>query len=294
MEQNTIEKLNIDKTKIQFTKMQATGNDFIIMDSVPEGVELRTLMRRICERHFGVGADGGMIVVPHGNAPVEMIFNNQDGSEASMCGNGLRCFALYVHEKGIVKKDKFKVNTPAGMYTVEVTKRDGLQTNDIQNIINIDMGYPESTEQDSQDFIHSIKSKHSEEELSSYGELFGFVQMGVPHAIILVDNINDDILTDKGRSLDKSSSFFRGTNVNFVQIDDENFIKIWTWERGAGHTLSCGTGACACVWALHEAGKISNDVVVQVPGGILNVSIGEDGVTLSGSTSFVASGEFYI
>ncbi len=118
--------------------------------------------------------------------------------------------------------------------------------------------------------------------------------MGVPHAIILVDDINDDILTEKGRMLEKNSPFFKGTNINFVTIDDKDFIKIWTWERGAGHTLSCGTGACACVWALHESGKVSDDVVVQVPGGVLNVSISDRGVSLSGSALFVAKGEFFI
>ncbi len=284
----------IDKIRVSFTKMQATGNDFIIFEKVPENIELRTLMRRVCDRHFGIGADGAMVVIEHDDEPIEMLFYNQDGSEANMCGNGLRCFVLYVYQKGIVKENRFKVNTPAGIYNVEIIQKDGLRTNEIQHIINIDMGYPDSTQEDSQSFLQNIKAKHSEQELAQYGDIFGFVHMGVPHAIILVDTINDDVLKDKGRMLEKNSPFFRGTNINFVQIDDKDFIKIWTWERGVGHTLSCGTGACACVWGLYEGKKVNNDVVVQVPGGVLNVNISSKGVLLSGSALFVASGEFYI
>ncbi len=153
---------DIAKIKIPFTKMQATGNDFIIFEDIPENVEVRTLMRRACDRHFGIGADGGMVVIKHDNAPVEMLFYNQDGSEANMCGNGLRCFVLYVYHKGIVIDNKFKVNTPAGIYDVEITQRDGLQTNEIQHIINIGMGYPNSTKEESQEFIRDIQSKDSE------------------------------------------------------------------------------------------------------------------------------------
>ncbi len=279
---------------VEFTKMQATGNDFIIIENVPEGLYIRTLMKRVCDRHFGIGADGAMVLLKHGNNPIEMLFYNQDGSEANMCGNGLRCFALYAHTKGIVKDRKFTVQTPAGFYNVEVVEEYGLQTNDIQNIVHIDMGYPESTQEDSDSFVDDIMSKDGADEIKAAGELFGFVQMGVPHAIMIVDTMNDDVLKEKGRKLEKHSAFFKGTNINFVKIDSENFIHIWTWERGAGHTLSCGTGACACVWALYQQGKVGNDVTIVVPGGILKVKITDDGIHLSGSAVFIGTGEIFI
>ncbi len=262
--------MDFNRRRVEFTKMHATGNDFIIIENMPESLDLRTLMRRICDRHFGIGADGLMLIGKNKNSNIQMIYYNQDGSIAKMCGNGLRCFSRYVYENNIVNTNCFEVDTLAGMYNVEVIEG--------SNQVKIKMGTP-----DDKSSLYKLDDS-----------VFAFVEMGVPHCIILVDEIDETVLTKRVHKLKVKNEKFDDVNINFVRINNFESVTVWTWERGAGHTLSCGTGVCASVWVLYNSGKLCDNVSVNVAGGKLNVSVDKDMVYLKGEAVFVAQGKFYI
>ena len=258
---------------LHFTKYHGLGNDFVLIDSrkVPlEGVNLNQLAIQLCDRHFGIGADGFLIVWPSKKAHYRMQVINPDGSEAEMCGNGIRCFAKYVYEADQLKEEVISVETLAGTILPAVILENGKIV-----AIEVDMGIPKD-----------------EGEVKLAGFSFRKISMGNPHAITLVEDVAKVNLGEIGPRIENDKHFPNRTNVEFVKVLNEKEIEVIVWERGAGETLACGTGACASVVAANMAGKVGKRVLVHLPGGNLDIELTEDShVLMRGPAEKVFEGE---
>lgn len=274
-----------------FSKMHGLGNDFIVIDARgKEDIDYNSLAKRMCHRHIGVGADGILLVLDSKLADIRMRIINSDGSEAEMCGNGIRCFSKYVFERGIVKKDKFKVETLAGIIEPElILKEYGLVEK-----VKVNMGKPSFKRKDipmqgdpESDAINtSIEVDGKEYKITS-------LLMGVPHTVLFVDDVEKVDIYTLGPKIERHEVFPRKTNVNFVQVIDKNNIKVRTWERGAGATFACGTGSCASVIASNLNGYTERKANVHLYFGTLEIEWQEDGtVFMTGPAEEVFVGEY--
>jgi diaminopimelate epimerase len=275
---------------IKFDKMHGLGNDFIMLEN-PDGPEAKLpgLAKKLCDRHQGIGADGIILILPSEKADIRMKIINSDGSEADMCGNGIRCFAKYVYKKKIIEKTIFKIETPAGIMIPELFIENGIVT-----AVKVNMGAPEfkrsaipmnGNDIDALDYEISVQDQR----IKATSLL-----MGVPHTMIFVDDVETTDIAEIGGSIEKHPDFPKGTNVNFIEVINENEIKIRTWERGAGQTLACGTGSCASVVASSLNNKTSKNVTVHLKLGDLFIEWKDDVVYMTGPATYVYSGEIEI
>jgi diaminopimelate epimerase len=264
---------------INFTKMHGLGNDFILVDSRQEkldGIDLKQLAMSMCDRHFGIGADGLLIIWPSTKAHYRMQVINSDGSEAEMCGNGIRCFAKYVYETDQLKEEVISVETLAGVLLPAVI----LGPEKTVVGVEVDMGEPKE-----------IKN----EKLKIKNEGFDIIEisMGNPHAVIFVDDLTKLDLPVVGSLIENDPHFPNRTNVEFVKVLNEQEIEVMVWERGAGETLACGTGACAAVVAASLNKLIGRRAVVHLPGGNLDIEWAEDNhVLMRGPAEKVFEGKY--
>lgn len=260
--------------ELNFTKMHGLGNDFVLIDSRKEkldGIDLKQLAQNICDRHFGIGADGLLIVWPSKKAHYRMQIFNPDGSEPEMCGNGIRCFAKYVYEADKLSEEVISVETLAGIILPAVILSPEKQVIGVE----VDMGVPKD-----------------EGEVELQGYKFKKISMGNPHAITFIDDATKINLYEIGPKIENDSHFPNRTNVEFVKIINDKEIEVLVWERGAGETMACGTGACACVAAASLAGKIGRRALVHLPGGNLDIEWGEDKrILMRGPAKTVFSGK---
>lgn len=258
---------------MKYTKMHGLGNDFIFFTD-PNGADTdyTELAKQLCHRQTGIGGDGIIVVVPSNVADTRMRIINADGSEAEMCGNGIRCFAKYVYERGIVTKEKFTIETLAGIMEPTLTVEDGKVT-----LVTVNMGKPSFNAANIPMDIKADKVLNYDVEVDGVTYKVSSVLMGVPHTEVFVDDVTKVPLTTLGPKLERHPLFPRGTNVNFVEVVDDSHIKVRTWERGAGATLACGTGCCASAVMAHENGLTGREVDVAVYLGTLHISYSEDG-----------------
>jgi len=270
---------------MKFLKLQGTGNDFVVIDDRENKYMGREseIARKLCDRHFSIGADGILIVRNSSIAQIQMVIINADGSYASMCGNGIRCFAKYVWDEGILRDTCMKIETGDGIKEANITLENNLAKN-----VKINMGSPSfepasfySSEKD------EIINKRIVENDKEY--FITSMQMGVPHTVIF--GKLDDFDISEGKKIEKNPLFSKGTNVNFCEVIDKKNIKIKTWERGAGPTLACGTGSSASVVAANILGLTEDKVQVFVPGGSLQIQLEKDNVFMTGPAEFCFWGE---
>lgn len=256
---------------MEFTKMHGLGNDFLVFEDDGRPMDWNALAERLCIRRLGVGGDGILVVLPSKNADLKMRIINVDGSEAEMCGNGIRCFAKYAYERGLVQKTQMTVETLAGIIRPTLILEGGR----VQDV-RVDMGSPSfdraeiPMEGDGSPFDVEIEAAGQKVRVSA-------LKMNVPHAVVLMEDIDAIDAAELGSAIEQHSIFPRGTNVNFVKIIDGGNIRVRTWERGTGQTLACGTGSCASVVALCKKGLISRRAVVHLYAGRLIVEYLEDG-----------------
>lgn len=274
---------------IYFCKMQATGNDFIIIDSVDKKFRYTysSLSKFLCNRKFGIGADGVIFIESSNVASYKMRIFNQDGSEAGMCGNGIRCLAKYLYEEGLVDVREFKIETLSGVKDILLTVEGKTVT-----YIKVNMGepifeynkipviFPNINQKEIKQLNLQIKNK----------EYVGFpVSMGNPHCVIFEDDLEKIDLEAEGRLIENYKYFINKTNVEFVKVINKNRIKVLVWERGVGRTFGCGTGACAAAVMSMLNKSTNNELNVEFEGG--NVSINynkeENKVMLTGSAEKV-------
>ena len=261
---------------IDFVKMHGLGNDFVLIDSRSvnlQDVDLKELAISICDRRFGVGADGLLIVWASQKADLRMQIFNPDGSEPEMCGNGIRCFTKYVYDNSEEKKDVYSVETGAGIMVPAVIADKGEV-----RLVEVDMGEPKL-----------------EGEVSLQGHDFKKISMGNPHAVAFVDDLASINLATIGPAVENDRHFPNRTNVEFVRVLEKNEIEILVWERGAGATLACGTGACASVVASILSGKTDRRVIAHLPGGNLDIEWQKEDnhVIMRGPAEKVFEGKYY-
>ncbi|WP_288235051.1 diaminopimelate epimerase [uncultured Prochlorococcus sp.] len=282
---------------ITFEKYQGNGNDFVIIDS--RGNELYKNyktnkifdIKKICNRQFGVGADGLIFIEePNEDNYAKMIIFNSDGSEAQMCGNGIRCLVEYLHVNDSMnnKNIEYKIETKAGLKIAkyindEITVKMGVPIFECQNI-------PTTIEKK----INSIPShEFIEKDFNNMGYAVG---MGNPHLIFFVKDIESIVLSRLGPIFEKNELFPEKTNVHFCQILNRDNIKVKVWERGAGPTLACGTGACAIHVAAYKLGHCNSQTIVTLPGGNLKIDWSKDDceVMMTGNAKKVFSGSMLV
>jgi diaminopimelate epimerase len=259
---------------VKFWKLHGAGNDFIAIDGRLENMNsdyYSNFARKVCHRHFGIGADGLLVVKDSNIADVEMMYYNADGSLASMCGNGIRCFCKYIYDNKIVDSDKFTVSTLDGIKHIELN----IEDNNIRNV-KVNMGKPNFNPIDIP--VSTLKDKFINEKIEILDKTFEIstILMGVPHTVIYVDELDKEEIFKYGPKIESHNIFPQKTNVNFVKIIDENNIIVYTWERGCGYTLACGTGITASVILSHYLEKTSNKVNVTSEGGKLTIEILDD------------------
>lgn len=271
---------------ITFTKMHGNGNDFVIIDEfnrilIPEKLK-PDFVRAVCDRRFGVGSDGLIFVQNSKKADAKFRYFNSDGSEAEMCGNGIRCFSRYVVEENYTES-KILVETLAGIKELDVSIENG------KYWVRVDMGIPEfeSTRIPAKDVGKSLWEREFEVNGGNY-RVYA-VNTGVPHAIIFVDNLEFEI-KEVARKIRYSDLFPEGINVNFVKVKSKNEIEMRTYERGVeDETLSCGTGSVASAVIANRLKMVSDSVNVVTKGGILRVEIKES-VYMKGTANRVFDG----
>jgi len=272
--------------------MHGIGNDFIVVNAIHQPIEeaiLPELSRRMNHRKFGIGGDGLILILPSRVADYRMRMFNPDGSEAEMCGNGIRCFAKYVYEHGLHPETQLKVETLAGIKNLKLQTRAGKVES-----VRVDMGTPRLRRSEI-----PMRGDDSEqvlnEPLKVEGQRFDItaVSMGNPHVVIFVDNIDHFPVSRFGPLIENHRAFPERTNVQFVQVCSPTEIILRTWERGAGETLACGTGACAAVVASVLNNKTTRNVLVHLPGGDLRVEwMGDQRVMMTGPAEEVFEGDF--
>lgn len=252
---------------IKFTKMQGLGNDYVYIDAINQKIENESsLAQIISDRHFGIGSDGLILICKSGIADFKMKMFNSDGSEAEMCGNGIRCVGKFVYDKGFTNKTTLKIETLAGVKELKLNIKEGKV-----DTVRVDMGKPIFEAKkipvvSNEEIVKSL-------ELEIYNKKFKFtcLSMGNPHAVTFIENIENIEVKKYGSKIEINEKFPNKTNVEFIEIVNKKHIKMRVWERGAGETLACGTGACASVVAGIVNNLLEEKVTVELLGGRLEI-----------------------
>lgn len=270
---------------LEFTKMHGLGNDFIVIDSRGGSMQgLSELSKRLCHRRLGIGADQVLVLEVSSNAEFRMRIYNADGDEVEMCGNGIRALAKYVWDRGISSSDPLEVETLAGIIR---PARAG-------ELITVDMGEPVL---DGRQIPVNLDGRIIDYPVDVDGKMLEVtcVSMGNPHAVVFVDNVAEFPLRLYGPRLETHALFPNRTNVEFVQVLSNDELRMRVWERGAGETMACGTGACAAQVAASIKGLTDRRAIVHLDGGDLDIDWGENGrVLMTGPAEEVFEGRIHI
>jgi diaminopimelate epimerase len=280
---------------MKFTKMHGIGNDYVYVNGFTEKVDdPAAVARAVSDRHFGIGSDGLILVLPSKVADVRMRMFNADGSEAEMCGNGVRCVAKYAYEHDLARKNPLKVETGNGVLALDlhveaakvqqVTVNMGEPVLELARIpVNAEMVQPADRAGEYSFAVGSARIARA-----------SFVSMGNPHVVIFVENLNDVPLTFLGPLVERFAAFPKRINAHWVKVKSRGEVVVKTWERGSGVTLACGTGACAIAVAGVLTGRTDRKVLAHLPGGDLTLEWREKDncVYMTGGATEVFSGEW--
>ncbi|MGE7271568.1 diaminopimelate epimerase [Brevibacillus panacihumi] len=279
---------------MKFTKMHGLGNDYVYVNCFEEDVsrvDLPELARRVSDRHFGIGGDGLILILPSERADFRMRVFNNDGSEAKNCGNGLRCVSKYVFDHGLTQETRFTVETLGGIMAPVVS----VGTDGKVDQVSIDMGEPRF-ERSAIPMTGIPEERAVEEVIDVVDASFTMtaVSMGNPHAVLFVDEVRDEDVRLYGPQVEFHEWFPERTNVEFIQVLNRQEIEFRVWERGTGVTLACGTGACAAAVAACLRGKTDREVTVHLAGGDLFIEWRESDnrVIMTGPAEEVFSGVY--
>ncbi len=284
---------------MKFTKMQGLGNDYVYVNCFEEHIEdPAAVARKVSDRHFGIGADGLILICPSETADFEMQMYNADGSRGEMCGNGIRCVGKYVYDHGLTDQTAITVETLAGIKQLELTVEDGRVT-----LVKVDMGKPILTpelipvaapEEVTEDADWQLVDVPIQVDSQEYH--MTAVSMGNPHAVVFVDDVDTLDLEQIGPAFERHPWFPNRINTEFVQVLDRGQVRMRVWERGSGETFACGTGACAAVVASVLNELTDTEVTVHLLGGDLKIQLDEeaDTVYMTGPAVTVFTGEIEI
>ena len=273
---------------LRFEKYQGTGNDFVIFEmSELDGLQHSLLAQKVCNRRFGIGADGMIVVAPSKVATMQMIFYNADGSIATMCGNGIRCFAKYVTDHELVKTKVFTVETLAGILTLEI-----IESDDLTSLVRVNMGsaiYQHESVPlpgDGDKFINQML------EVDGVPYTVSSLFMGTIHTVLFMDNIDEEAAARIGAAIENHPLYPNKTNVNLCKVVDSKNIDVLTWEKGVGITLACGTGSAACTLLSQDLYDCETSVTVHVKGGnLLMERVGEE-IYMTGPATLICKGQY--
>jgi len=269
---------------IPFIKMHGLGNDYVYLDAFQAETaaliaerDIPALARRISDRHFGIGSDGLVLIMPSTCADARMRMFNADGTEAQMCGNAIRCVAKYLYESAVCARKQLQVETLSGIHMLDLQVTGGVVDN-----VTVDMGQARIN----QDLLY----------IDSRPMPFVSVNIGNPHAVFFCERIPEEGFLALGERIGTDPHFPKGTNVEFIQVLNDKELRMRVWERGTGETLACGTGACASAAAAIWLGKTQNQVTVHLRGGDLNIrrESGNSSVFMTGPATEVFRGTYIL
>ncbi len=271
---------------LRFTKMHGLGNDFIVFDLITQSLRVDVhLIRHLADRHRGIGCDQVLVIEPPTDPEMDFRYRifNQDGSEVGQCGNGARCVALYIREKRLSAKRRLRVETLGGPLDLQLGKG---------TVVSVGMGVPRLQPQE---IPFEADLKASSYTLEADGERLEIsaVSMGNPHAVLLVENVDLAPVAELGPRLETHPRFPEGANIGFMQVIDRTEVRLRVFERGAGETMACGSGACAAVVAGRLRGLLDERVRVYLPGGYLQIEWRGEGepLLMSGPATTVFEGQ---
>ena len=279
--------------RLRFTKMQGAGNDFVVLDGITQRIELAPeQLRRLADRRFGIGADQILLVERARQPGLDFRYRifNADGGEVEQCGNGARCFVRFVHDRGLTHKRAIRVETVGGVIEPRLEDDGG---------VTVDMGVPvlepARVPFDAEGLVARVEERDRLWPLEIHGRTieFSVLSMGNPHAVQWVDDVEQAPVARDGPLIEHHARFPRRVNAGFVQVLDRHAIRLRVWERGAGETLACGTGACAAAVAGILRGALDSPVAVQARGGELRIAWAGAGrpVLMTGPAQTVFEGE---
>ncbi len=281
---------------MRFTKMHGAGNDYVYVNCFEEPMpaDPAELARQVSDRHFGIGADGLILICPSTEADARMRMFNADGSESEMCGNGVRCVAKYVYDHGICRNKTLRIETGNGVLTLDLKIVGGL----VQRV-RVDMGTPileparVPTTLPGNAAYAGSPAANVDLDLGDCRLQVTCVSMGNPHCITFVDELTDHLVLDVGSRVENDPHFPNRINAEFVQILSPDEVRMRVWERGSGETMACGTGACAVCVAGALTGRTQRKILVHLPGGDLELEWAADNhVYLTGEAVEVFNGEW--
>ena len=277
---------------LKFTKMHGLGNDYVYMDAINQNIENRIeLAKFVSDRHFGIGSDGLILICPSKIADFKMQMFNSDGSEAEMCGNGIRCVGKFVYDNGLTDKTTISIETLAGIKILEMKEENGKI-----KLAKVDMGEPILDPEripviTQENPVKNLILKAEDREFK-----FSCVSMGNPHAITFIkEDVNNFDICKYGRILEIDKAFPNKANIEFVNIIDDKNLKMRVWERGAGETLACGTGACAVAVSAMLNNYTQRKVTVKLLGGDLEIEWNNENnhVYMTGPATTVFEGQIF-
>ena len=281
---------------MKFTKMHGLGNDYVYVNGFAEHVaDPGDVARKVADRHFGIGGDGLILILPSDAADVRMRMFNADGSEGEMCGNGVRCVAKYAYDHGLTKNNPMRVETGRGVLTLDLVTNSGKVEQVTVKMAEPILSLPEiPVDRD------KVVKGHREHEyrlsLNQSNELVDavFVSMGNPHAVIFTNDVKAVDLPRVGPVVENHKAFPRRVNAHWAQVHNRREVTMRTWERGSGITLACGTGACAVLVAAVLTGRADRKALLHLPGGDLTIEWREsdNNVYMTGPATEVFSGEW--
>lgn len=275
---------------MKFTKMQGCGNDYVYINGFTEKIaDKPAFVRAVSDRHFGVGGDGAIFINPSEEADFEMEMYNADGTRAEMCGNGIRCVAKYVYDKGLTDKKQISIVSFGKVKYVDLYVENGLVRS-----VKVNMGAPVLDAEKVP--VKSAMKQFVDEPVTVNGKEYRMtcVSMGNPHAVVFMENIAKLDIASIGPLFENHEVFPNRTNTEFVEVVDRTYVNMRVWERGTGETLACGTGCCATVAACVLNGLTEDEVTVRVLGGEIDIRWDrkEDLIYMTGPAETVFEGEF--
>ncbi len=281
---------------MKFTKMQGCGNDYVYVDGAKEQIPAEKkpeLVRRLSDRHFGIGGDGVIFINPSAEADFEMEMYNMDGSRSEMCGNGIRCVAKFVYDKGLTDKERVSIISGGKIKYIDLNIENGKVST-----VKVNMGEPILKAADVPVITENPEGHVIAEKIEVDGDIYEMtcVSMGNPHAVVFVDDVANLEIEKIGPLFENHVRFPRRTNTEFVKVIDRKNVEMRVWERGTGETLACGTGTCATVVACVLNGLTEDEVTVKLLGGSLKIKWDreENLVYMTGPAVTVFEGEIEI
>lgn len=273
---------------IRFTKMQGLGNDYVYINCLEETVaDPSALARQISDRHFGVGSDGLVLILPCEEADFRMRMFNADGSEAEMCGNASRCVAKYLHDRGLTDRTEIRLMTGSGIRLMKLDVKNG-----VTESVSVDMGAPRLAAREIPTLLPGDPVLNVSAERGGFSLNLTCVNMGNPHAVAFVEDADSFDVHRIGPVFETCDLFPERTNVEFATVRDRRTIRMRVWERGAGETMACGTGACATLTAAVLNGLTDRKAALLLNGGTLEIEWNEETghVIMTGPAEFVFDG----